>query len=159
MALLAKKNNILFIVVTLALVASVVFGGVGEVGVDGENTVDSDAVHFDNGQCHGLCNSDDGIGNPPTKVGENCYCGFPNPIQDDNITDFINRILNYLAFATGTLAVSAIIIAGILYIVSGAGGKTDLKSKAKGIIKYTILGFVLVLSARGIVALINILII
>ena len=170
MELLAKKINIAFIVATLLFTSVAVFGVVGSVegAMCGEahydNSLPDNIIICSEGDTNKVsCNTVEGIQyalqgsgtesdpytccNPKTQL-----C---NPVDAASLDELLNNILRYLIFLTGILTVTAIIIGSILYIMSGA--KSTLVSKARNVIQYALLGFVLALLARGIVSLINIL--
>lgn len=174
MELLAKKINIAFIVATLLFTSVAVFGVVGSV--EGNNHVvqcGGDGAHYDRSfdhiQCDDQntkkvsCNKADDIQHALQGSGTESdpyTCCNPetqlcNPVDAASLDELLNNILRYLIFLTGILTVTAIIIGSILYIMSGA--KSTLVSKARNVIQYALLGFVLALLARGIVSLINIL--
>ena len=169
MELLAKKINIAFIVATVLFTTVAVFGVVGSVeGAILECPRDSGSgVYYDTDTGADCDDGDDGkvscgdnvIQNSGTESDPHTCCNSEsqicNPVNASSLEDLLNDILGYLIFLTGILTVTAIIVGSILYILSGAN--SAFVSKAKTVIKYALLGFVIALLARGIVSLINIL--
>ena len=173
MALLAKKNNILLLFVAMFVFTSVavlgVGGGVGAeiesescpggaVYYDADDFADTDEICTDPGDnCKGEESELHGEGTEDNPyqccgIGANSIC---NPLNSPSLSDLFDRILEYLMFITGTLVVMAVVYGGILYIIGGADSSQIDKSKKT--IKYAVIGFAIVLSAQGIVSLINIL--
>ena len=75
--------------------------------------------------------------------------GTNNPITGPD--GVINKIANIFALVTGVAAVILIILGGFEYVRSG--GDSSKISKAKNIILFAIIGLVIVVLARSIVAL------
>ena len=69
--------------------------------------------------------------------------------KDANVTDSIKTIVNTLLFVLGAVAVLVIIVAGIMYVVSG--GEAASVKKAKDMILYAVVGLVVALMAFAIV--------
>ena len=93
-----------------------------------------------------VCNQTDSSGN------NSAVCvadGTKNPITGPE--GVINKIANIFALVTGVAAVILIIIGGFEYVRSG--GDSSKISKAKNTILFAIIGLVIVVLARSIVAL------
>ena len=77
----------------------------------------------------------------------------PNPIQSDNFYDLLNSIANALIYLSGPIAAGAIIYAGYIYMSSG-GDENEIE-KAKNILTWTIIGFMIILTSKGLVLVIK----
>jgi len=75
-----------------------------------------------------------------------------NPLKYDKIEDVIGAIAGFVFQIALILAPLMLIIAGFLFVTSM--GEPDKVRKAKDLALYTIIGLVIVLLARGLVALI-----
>ena len=73
----------------------------------------------------------------------------PNPINATSFPDLLNTIASWLIYLAIPVATGAIIFSGIQYMTAG-GDENKLKS-AKNTLTYAILGFILVLIAKGLV--------
>jgi len=77
---------------------------------------------------------------------------FPNPLIFDNFAELlegiINFILNISLFGIGPIM---IIVAGFYFVT--AQGEPDKITKAKDIIKWVLIGLLIILCAKGIVTL------
>jgi len=81
-----------------------------------------------------------------------CPAGSTEPIckdKDADVMDSVKIIVNTLLFVLGAVAVLVLIIAGIMYVVSG-GDAASVK-KAKDMILYAVVGIVVAVLAYAIV--------
>lgn len=84
--------------------------------------------------------------NPPS--GKTCLC---SPIGSKTIEDLLDNVINYIWwFAT---AIVPIMIVYGAFTFMTAGDSVEKVSKAKNIIMYAIIGYAIVLFARGIVVI------
>ena len=88
---------------------------------------------------------------PPT--GQVCIC---NPLQGENIESIVNNVIDFIFNIAIFLAPLMIIYAGVLFVT--AGGNPEQVKKAKAVIIWTLIGFVLVLVSKGVSDLIETLI-
>jgi hypothetical protein len=72
-----------------------------------------------------------------------------NPINADTFEELINNIITFIFNIALALVPLMIVIAGV-YFVTAAGNPAQVE-KAKGIILYTLIGFIVILLARGFV--------
>ncbi len=76
-----------------------------------------------------------------------------NPINHDTFLELINAIIDIVIWVAVILAPLMILI-GAFYMTTSGSGLTDQKSqieKGKNIIKYTVIGLILLLGAKGFV--------
>jgi len=76
-----------------------------------------------------------------------------NPICYPSIPALIDAIINFVTIVALALVPLMIVWAGIMYVTSA--GDTEKTSKAKDIIKYTVIGVIILLFSRGIIAAIK----
>ena len=72
--------------------------------------------------------------------------------KDDKLfgdTGLISRIINIITFIAGSVAVIIIVIAGLMYVLSG--GNPENTRRAKDAIIYAVIGLVVAIAARIIV--------
>ena len=81
---------------------------------------------------------------PP--VNTTCIC---NPLQSDKFTDIVNNVLTILFNFALVLTPIMVVIAGIMFVT--AAGDPSRVSRAKQILIWTAVGFVVILVARGLV--------
>ena len=81
---------------------------------------------------------------------------FLNPIQTDTFKDAVDKVVN-LIFRAAIVIAPLMIVVGGFFIVTATGNAEQI-NKGKKIILWTIVGFVIVLLARGISDLIEIII-
>ncbi len=78
----------------------------------------------------------------------------PNPLIHESFESLLDAIITFLAFYLGPpIAVIMILVAGF-YFVTAAGDLEKVK-KAKEIIKWTLIGLLILFCAKGIVALLK----
>ncbi len=78
---------------------------------------------------------------------------FPNPLTSQTFGEFIEKIIDFIfivAFVMGPL----MIMIGAWYMVTAGGAAENIK-KGKEIIKYVIIGLILLMLAKGIIMAIN----
>jgi hypothetical protein len=76
-----------------------------------------------------------------------------NPISATSFGELVGGLLNFLWWIVIALVPLMIVIAGF-YFVTAAGDPAKVE-KAKGIILYTVIGFFIVLLARGLIELLQ----
>lgn len=76
-----------------------------------------------------------------------------NPIKATSFGELVDNILNFIWWIVLALVPLMIVIAG-LYFVTAAGDPAKVE-KAKGIILYTVIGFIIVLLAKGFIELLE----
>ena len=76
-----------------------------------------------------------------------------NPLGTNTFEGLINNIINYLFTISLVIAPLMFIFAGFLFVT--AEGKTEKVEKAKDLIWWTIIGFVIILLARGLVEMLQ----
>ncbi len=74
---------------------------------------------------------------------------FGNPLADDDIVSILNKIWKFIYILGLSLVPLMAIIAGFMFLT--AGGQTEKIKKAREILLYGAIGFVVVLLANGIV--------
>jgi len=77
----------------------------------------------------------------------------PNPLAYDTLEEFIDALISFIFWVAFALAPLMIII-GAFYLLTSAGNEKRVTT-GKNIILYTIIGFVIILFARGLVAVIK----
>ncbi len=84
---------------------------------------------------------------------------FNNPAsQHESLLDFIIAVFDYLRATVAILAITAIVLAGIFYIISGSTGNEKMNEVAKKTVVGAILGFALVIGAPSFLRQINVII-
>jgi len=73
-----------------------------------------------------------------------------NPLPWGTIGEVINFVINFF-FAVGVVVVPLMIIIAAFYLVT-SGGDPERVQKGQNIIWYTVLGFLLILLAKGLVS-------
>jgi len=76
-----------------------------------------------------------------------------NPVSSHTFDELIGKIMNFIWWIALALFPLMIVIAGF-YFVTAAGDPAKVE-KAKGIILYTVIGFIIILLARGLVELLK----
>lgn len=76
-----------------------------------------------------------------------------NPLGSAGLTDIVNNILTILFNFALVLAPLMIVVAGIMFVT--AGGSPDRLSTAKRILIWTVVGFVIILIARGLIVVLR----
>ncbi|OYX42854.1 hypothetical protein B7Y94_02845 [Candidatus Saccharibacteria bacterium 32-49-12] len=85
-----------------------------------------------------------------------CEAGDTSPIcqsQDEEVSDFVTPVINFMLALVGVLAVVMIIVGGIKYITSA--GDTSKVTAAKNTILYAVIGLVVAILAYAIVSWVN----
>ena len=77
----------------------------------------------------------------------------PNPLASDNFEDFITSLIRSLTVIASPILVLMIVWGGFTFVVSG--GKPEKAKKGRDIIKYAIIGFVIIVFAWIIVAILR----
>lgn len=77
----------------------------------------------------------------------------PNPLNVDNFQDLLNALINFIFMLGLALAPVMFIIAGFLWLTSAGDAKR--LDTAKNMMLYTVIGLVVLLFARGLVAVIK----
>ena len=81
---------------------------------------------------------------------QTCIC---NPLQATEFEDIIDNAINFIFNVAIVLAPLMIIVAGFLFVT--AGGNPEQINRAKAIIIWTAVGFLIILLARGIMGIIK----
>lgn len=76
-----------------------------------------------------------------------------SPLKYTKIEDIIENVLNYVFYGALIIAPLMIIIGAILFMTSG--GNPGMVDKAKKIIFWSIIGFLIITASRGIISLIR----
>lgn len=74
---------------------------------------------------------------------------FKNPIKSNNLFDLLDRIIGWLSGFAASLALLAIVVGGIMYVVSF--GDENRTRKAKSIIVWAIIGLIVILLAYAVI--------
>ncbi len=78
----------------------------------------------------------------------------PNPLIHETFESLLDSIITFLAFYLGPpIAVIMILVAGFYFVT--AAGDPDKIERAKKIILWTLIGLLILFSAKGIVALLK----
>jgi hypothetical protein len=102
------------------------------------------------GQCSGFC-STLGTDNPQDAPdGITCIC---NPLRSTNIVDIIKNIVTLLFNFALVLTPVMVVVAGIMFVT--AAGDPGRISTAKSILLWTIVGLVIIILSRGLVAVLG----
>ncbi len=96
------------------------------------------------GKSMAACNSSGQSCDPSTQL-----C---NPLSCDSFLDIANNLIRILSFASGIVLIMIIMISAIMISVSG--NSTEKIGKAKNMIKWGIIGFVIVVSADVILSVV-----
>ena len=75
------------------------------------------------------------------------------PIEAKSFEELIDGIINFVFWIGVAVAPIMILIAGVMYMT--AGGDTIKIGKAKNLILYTVIGFTIIMFARGLIALLE----
>lgn len=77
----------------------------------------------------------------------------PNPICAESFEELIENLIDFIFWAAVAIAPIMIIVAGAYLVFSG--GDPEKVKRAKSIILWTIIGFVIVLLAKGLVSMVK----
>lgn len=83
-------------------------------------------------------------GLPPTTI--------PNPITTDTFTDLLNRILDILLVFIGPILLILIVYSALLFMTSG--GDPTRRKNAQEVLKWAIIGFVIIVGAKVLIGII-----
>lgn len=72
-----------------------------------------------------------------------------NPLTAQNFVDFLDNIINFLFWISLVLAPLMIIVGGFYFVISE--GDTKKIETGKNIIRYTLIGFLIILLAKGLI--------
>lgn len=72
-----------------------------------------------------------------------------NPLKAQNFSEFLNSIINFLFWISLVLAPLMIIVGGFYFVISE--GDTKKIETGKNIIRYTLIGFLIILLAKGLI--------
>ncbi len=75
-----------------------------------------------------------------------------NPLEYEKIGDIVDNLAQKLFYIALIVAPLLILVAGIMYVLAGAS--PELKKKAIDMIKWTVVGFGIILFANGLVNLV-----
>lgn len=76
-----------------------------------------------------------------------------NPLEAESFEDLIDSLINFIFWISIAIAPLMIIIAGFYWLT--AAGDPDRVKTALNIIKWTVIGFAIILFAKGLVAIIS----
>lgn len=88
-----------------------------------------------------------------TGAGETTGVPLPNPIGSNDITDILKKIVNYLIKIGAPILAIMILIGGFQILT--AGGNPEKVKTGRHTILYSVIGYAIILSAWGIVAIIE----
>ncbi|MDI6602528.1 MAG: hypothetical protein QME57_00195 [Patescibacteria group bacterium] len=77
----------------------------------------------------------------------------PNPVEAKTFGELINNIINFIFNIALAIVPLMIVIAGFYFVT--AGGDPEQIKKAKDLIFYTVVGFIIILLARGVIELLK----
>lgn len=77
----------------------------------------------------------------------------PNPLSANSIEELIDSLINAIFWLAVVIVPLIIIIGAIYYIISG--GSPEKIKTAKNIILYAVIGFAIVLLAKGLISMIK----
>lgn len=77
----------------------------------------------------------------------------PNPLSSETFGDLLDKLVDFIFFVGIAVAPIMVLIAGFYFLT--AGGDPKKVDTAKKIILYTIIGFAIILMARGLIGIIN----
>lgn len=86
----------------------------------------------------------------PTVPGQVVIC---NPLKVCDFQELVDKIIDFIFFVAIAIAPIMLIIAGFIFLT--AGGNPQKISQAKSLILYTVIGFVVVLLAKGLIAILE----
>ncbi len=89
---------------------------------------------------------------PPTPCPAGSIC-FPNPLCYTSIVEIVENIIRYIWYLSWVL-VPLVVLIGAFYILTSGGNPNRLEKGKKWVI-YAIVGFLIVLGAKGIIGLIK----
>lgn len=76
-----------------------------------------------------------------------------NPIAANKLENLIDSIINFI-FSVSLLVVPMMIIVGAFYFVTAAGNPSQVET-GKRLVLYALIGFIIILLAKGLVAVIG----
>ena len=79
--------------------------------------------------------------------------GVDNPLGSDELTIIVDRLIDFIFKIAVVVAPLMIIVGALLFTTAGA--KAEQVNQAKKVILWTIIGFVVVLLARGIIEIVR----
>ena len=88
--------------------------------------------------------------------GQTCPPGqicLQNPLKSCQLTDLINNILRFIFNIALVVTPLMVVIGGFMFI--SAGGKPEQVAKARNLLLWTAVGFVVILSARGLTSILK----
>ena len=78
---------------------------------------------------------------------------FKNPLQADTFQKLVERLINFAFVVSLVLAPLMVLIAGLVWLT--AGGRPDAITRGRNILYWTLIGFTIVLLARGLIAVLK----
>jgi magnesium-transporting ATPase (P-type) len=97
--------------------------------------------------CNEYCQNPEGLDPPRDQI---CIC---NPLTSGDLEDIIENLIDFIFTIAFVLAPLMVIYAGLLFMT--AGGNASKIEQAKNIIIWTLIGLIIVLLARGLIAIIK----
>jgi len=77
----------------------------------------------------------------------------PNPLQANTFQELVERLIDFAFVVALALAPLMVLVAGLVFLT--AGGKPEMITRARKILFWTLLGFVVVLLAKGLIAMLK----
>lgn len=78
---------------------------------------------------------------------------FENPLQADTFQELVEQLINFAFVVSLALAPLMVLIAGLVWLT--AGGRPDAITRGRNILYWTLIGFTIVLLARGLIAVLK----
>jgi len=126
----------------------------GESLSDAEKCEDSDKIcccpEVTNGGVNG--NGDENGDDNGDENGYGNFIRIQNPLQAAEFEDILDNLINFIFSIAVVLAPLMVVIAGFLFVT--AGGNSEQINKAKTMIIWTIIGFLIILLSKGIMGII-----
>lgn len=135
---------------------SSIIGGGGEssLGINGEGLPGIDRIY--EGKKRSLPGID-GVGLPgiggESGAGPGGGAEIENPLEYDTLAELVEAVINFIFWFSIPLTILFILVAGFLFISSG--GEPEKIKTAKNTIMYTLIGFLIICSSKGIIAVIK----
>ena len=139
----------------IGIIGSMLYLGVGfALALNVPCSADADDCSYDvgSGHCSEPCYESSpgvwtGLNQPVDQV---CIC---SPIGSRDIGDLLDKVVNYIFWFASAITPILILVGGFFFMTSG--GDIEKVTKAKNIIFYTIVGYAIVLFARGLTSLLK----
>lgn len=120
---------------------------------DNTNGQASEQTSGQNGTSGGASETDNGGSVTPEKLNVGEFLTAPGQSVTTNIGEYIVRFINFLALLVGSFAILAVIVGGFFMVI--AGGREEMVTRGKDIIKFAIIGLIFSIVAYFVVALVQ----